>query len=330
MGKLKVGIIGCGAYGDNHARVIRHLGLTELYAFADVNADAAQNFLDEFGGAYCDPDYRRLLNDPEIDVVYICTTHDTHHPMSMEAIHAGKHVFLEKPMCMTVEQCADIVKALEKSPVKFAVGHKMRFAPHTRKAKLAIPKPITIAAQMMCDRWTDDMWPQDPLKGGGNVLSQGCHIFDLVTYLAGAEPERLYAEGGMFTHPGWTQIDNITATVRFKNGVMASVTVGDAGGNGFTSKTMAQIYGGNDCVNLSNRLLCYDRYKEQEYEHSEVPDDLLNPEQDPEGLYLQEREFYDCIMNDRQPLVGAKEGMNAVKMVHAAFRAAREGKVQFF
>ncbi|MCL2461772.1 MAG: Gfo/Idh/MocA family oxidoreductase [Defluviitaleaceae bacterium] len=329
MDKLKAGIIGCGAYGDNHARIIRHLGHFELRAFADVNLEAAESFLAEFGGAYCDADYMRVLSDPEIDVVYICTTHDAHHPIAMEAIRRGKHVFLEKPMCMTVEQCEDIVGALENSPLKLAVGHKMRYAPHTQKAKQAIPKPISIVAQMMCERWADDMWPQDPVKGGGNVFSQGCHIFDLAAYLAGAEPERVYAEGGAFTHPGWDQLDSVAATVRYKNGVIASISVGDAGQNGFTSKTMVQIYGGNDCVNLSNRLLRYDRYRGQDAERSELPDDLLDPVNDPEGLYRQEREFYDCIAHDRQPLVGAKEGMNAVRMVRAAFRSAREGTAQY-
>ena len=328
MQKMTAGIIGCGIFGEYHTRILTHFGLIVPHAYVDFKLDAAARLLTMYGGAYCDSSYMRILEDPEIDIVFICTTHDMHHPIALAAIEHGKHVFMEKPMCMKVEQCDEILKALHVNPVKFAVGHKMRFAPNVQKAKKAIPHPITIIAQMMCGRWPDDMWAQDPIKGGGNVLSQGCHIFDLVTYLAGDEPERIYAEGGAITHPGLKQLDNIVATIRFKNGVMASVTIGDAGLNGFTSKTMVQIYGGDSCVNISERLLRYDRFTGLDVEHSEIPDDFMDPLHDPEGLYLQAKVFYNYIVNNSLPVVGAKEGANAVKMVHAAFRSAREGTAQ--
>lgn len=331
MKKLKAAIIGCGEYGWLHSKVIHNLGLFELLAFVNRSEEKAKKLCEEFGGAYYCTDYRKVLGDPEIDVVYVCTTHDVHFPIAMEAIKQGKHIFMEKPLAMTIEECGAIEKAAENAPGKFFVGHKMRFGHNVRRAKQEMPKPISIVAQMMCDRWSEEFWAQNPIKGGGNVFSQGCHIFDLVTHLTGSEPESIYAEGGTMTHEG-SLIDNIVATVRYKNGVIASISIGDPGINEFTSKTMVQMYGGNDCINLSNRLRDYARYKNGTAEtdlwpagHEEASDEL-----DPEGIYEENKAFYNCIINDCEPPIGAKQGANAVRMVCAAFKAIREGKVQKF
>ena len=324
--KLKAGIIGSGSFGLLHSTVIRELGIFALHAYADIKEEAASSRASEYGAAYYTTDYRKIIRDPDVDVVIVSTTHDSHFPIAMDAIANNKHVFMEKPLAMSNQQCGAIMSALEGKPIKFAVGHKMRFAPMVRRAKAEMPKPITIIAQMMCNRLGDDLWIQDPVKGGGNVLSQGCHIFDIVTYLAGDMPDTLYAEGGTLTHPNSELIDNIVATIRYKNGVIASITIGDAGLNNFTSKTMVQLYGGNDCINLSERLYNYARYKGKLEEKQALPQDMLNIDNDPEGFYLQMKEFHDCIVNDRQPLVGAFEGANAVRMVFAAFESVRSGQ----
>ena len=324
--KLKAGIIGCGSFGRLHSNIIRKLGLFTLHAYADIKEEAASSCAAEYGAAYYTTDYRKITSDPDIDVVVVNTTHDAHFPIAMDAIASNKHVFMEKPLAMSNQQCEAIKSALVGKPIKFAVGHKMRFAPMVRRAKSEMPKPITIIAQMMCNRWGDDIWAQDPVMGGGNVLSQGCHIFDLVTYLAGDMPDTVYAEGGTFTHTNTELIDNIVATVRFKNGVIASVTIGDAGLNNFTSKTMVQLYGGNDCINLSERLYSFARFKGKLEEKQDLPQDMYDVDSDPEGFYLQMKEFHDCIVSGKQPLVGAPEGANAVRMAFAAFESVRSGQ----
>ena len=332
MSKLKAGIIGCGEYGWLHAKVIHNLGLFDLCAFINRREEKAKTLCAEFGiaGAYTGSDYKAAVADPQIGVIYVCTTHDAHYPIAMDALRQGKHIFMEKPLAMTLGQCSEIEAVAKKAEGKFFIGHKMRFMPMVVKARREMPKPVSIIAQMMCDRWPDDFWAQDPVKGGGNVLSQGCHIFDLVTHLAGAKPETLYAEGGAFTHPGSSQIDNIVATVRYKNGVIASITIGDAGNNDFTSKTMIQMYGGDDCINLSNRLRDYARYRGQSVEteiwpaeHGDAWDEL-----DPEGICAENRAFYDCIINGKEPPVSAKQGADAVRMVFAAFKSIKEKAVQ--
>ena len=94
---------------------------------------------------------------------------------------------------------------------------------------------------MMDARWPDDFWANDPLKGGGNVLSQGCHTMDLVCHLNGAKPIRIFAEGGNYTHHGKDIIDNMVATIRFDNGAVATVAQGDSGQTPFVSKFSFQV-----------------------------------------------------------------------------------------
>jgi len=335
MSKIKAAIIGCGEYGWLHAKVIHNLELFDLYAFVNRNIEKAKKLHAEFGSddAYFCSDYMQVINDPDIEVVYVCTTHDVHFPIAMAAIEAGKHIFMEKPLAMTVEHCEMIEDAVRNSNIKFFVGHKMRFSKNVQRAVNEMPKPITIIAQMMCSRWSEDFWAQCPIKGGGNVLSQGCHIFDLVTYLSGSEPESLYAEGGTYTHEGGSLIDNIVATMRFKNGAIASITLGDSGLNEYTSKTMIQLYGGDDCINLSNRLTDYARFRPNRKDEISIwPREFMNAwdKSDPEGIYAENRAFFDCIVNDTEPPVGAKQGADSVRMVTAAFKAIRDRSIIHF
>jgi predicted dehydrogenase len=105
-------------------------------------------------------------------------------------------------------------------------GFKMRYYPSVARAKEFIPSPLITMGQMMDARWPDDFWANDPLRGGGNVLSQGCHTMDLVCHLNGTKPVRIFAEGGNYTHRGRAIVDNIVATIRFDNGAVASVVQG--------------------------------------------------------------------------------------------------------
>ncbi|NSW90996.1 MAG: Gfo/Idh/MocA family oxidoreductase [Firmicutes bacterium] len=329
MYKPKVAIIGCGNFGRLHSNTIKKLDNFEILAYADINRDAAEYCCKQYSAKYYCEDYRRVLDDKDIDAVFVCTTHDSHYTIGIDAIAAGKHVFMEKPLALTPAHCDSIKKAIEGTGLKFMVGHKMRFQPNIKKVKAEVKRPMIIVAQMMDNRWPDNIWPQDPVKGGGNVLSQGCHIFDLITYIAGDWPDTVYAEGGTLNHSNTTIIDNIVATVRFKNRVIASVAIGDAGCNKFTSKTMLQVFTGNGCINLSNALHKYSRYEGQDVvEEFELTGDYTDMTADPQGFYAEVKEFYQCIVDGKEPLVGVVEGSNAVKMVHAAFESIRTGCVQ--
>ena len=132
---------------------------------------------------------------------------------------------------------------------------KMRYYPLLQKAREFIPEPQVIVGQMMDDRWRDDAWAQDPVRGGANVYSQGCHTTDVIRWMARSEPELLWAAGGAMTHPGHPRIDQCVASIRFASGAVASWIQGDAAPQDhMTSKFFLELFGGGRSVQLHDRF----------------------------------------------------------------------------
>jgi myo-inositol 2-dehydrogenase / D-chiro-inositol 1-dehydrogenase len=117
--------------------------------------------------------------------------------------------------------------------LKYLPAFRTRFAKGSQDVKAQIPDPDNIIA---CARtrgiWPETSWAQDPIKGGGQILSQGCHVVDLMFYLAGAEPESVYATGGMFHHTKPEPLDTINASVKYTNGAVGAFLGGDGGTGG--------------------------------------------------------------------------------------------------
>lgn len=197
---------------------------------------------------------------------------------------------------------------------------KMRYYPLVRRAHQFIASPMVMVGQMMDDRWPDDAWPQDPVQGGANVHSQGCHTTDILRYLAGCEPRRLWATGGRLTHPGHQCIDQCVASIEFENGHVASWVQGDAGLGPFTSKFFFELFDGERRVQL------YDRLKQAVFSEGEKSWTETRP--DEEGFQLENEEFIAALQDGRSPELTVDDAVQATRMVLAADRAIRTGEVQ--
>ena len=156
--KVGVGLIGCGGMGSHHARNLAEIEGAHLRAFADVRSEAAQQLQTEVGCDYCTTDPRDLFNDDLVDVVLICTHHDLHVPLAIEAAEAGKQIFVEKPLALTIEGCEQIEAAIARAGVKLMAGFQARFSPFIAKLKEVIPTPLVIVGQLVDPRWGDDSW----------------------------------------------------------------------------------------------------------------------------------------------------------------------------
>ena len=175
MSDVKLGLIGCGHLGKVHADCIATIAGAEFVAYADVVEKAAKGLLDQFGGEYATADSDKILGDDSVDAVYICTRHDSHAPLAIAAAKAGKHILIEKPLALTMEDCEAVAEAVEQAGVYLMPAFKMRYYPLVQMAKEFIPEPQVMVGQMMDNRWGDSNWAQDPVQGGANVHSQGCH-----------------------------------------------------------------------------------------------------------------------------------------------------------
>jgi len=320
MKELRFALIGCGGLGRVHAECISKIEDARFVAYADIDGEKAEAALREFGGDYATTETGRIFSDDRIDAVYICTRHDSHAPLAISAARAGKHIFIEKPLALTIEDCEAVAREVEKAGVFMMPAFKMRFYPLIRRAHEFIPNPQVLVGQMMDARWPDDIWAQDPIQGGANVHSQGCHTTDILRYLAGSEPKRIWASGGAISHPGHRCIDQCVASIQFENGHIAAWIQGDAALGQFTSKFFFELFGDGKSVQI------YDRLKQATFFDGEKTWTEERPEE--EGFQLENEEFTSALREHRQPVLSAQDGIQATRIVLAADRAIRTGEVQ--
>lgn len=204
---------------------------------------------EQFGFARATSDENSVLTDPEVGVVFLLTRHDLHADQVIRAISAGKHVFVEKPLALTLDEIERIEEALAASgagsPI-LMVGFNRRFSPAARKIKKAfegVAVPLTLAYRFNAGAIEPDQWPQDERVGGGRIIGEACHAIDLATYLIGSPPVRVFADsiGGPSAPP--VTDDQCFITLRHANGSISSIGY-LAGGDRAFPKERIEVFGG--------------------------------------------------------------------------------------
>lgn len=341
VAEVNVAVIGLGGKGRSHAANLVNLPGVQLVALCDINTEAIERSRRQIGSAanaaYATTDAEQIFADHSIDAVVVATQHDTHAPLAIGAARAGKHLLVEKPLALTEADCLAIEKAVTEAGVQLLMGFQARHRYFVQLIKQRIPNPRVVVGEIIDPKWPDGFWAVDPVKGGGNVLSQGVHTFDLVCYLANAEPESIYAVGGIFSHdPTITPtIDTCLATIRFANGAVGSVGIGDFGPLPWPGdKSFYQVFDARDhSATLYGTQLLFasrtmDGRREVEEHRTEQPPEGQQP--DYGGTIRLVEELVQCVRENRPPVVAAtvREGRRATTLALRAFEAMRTGQVQ--
>ena len=198
---INIGIIGAGRIGKVHCESIMcYVKGATVKSVADpfMNEDT-EKWLKGMGVEKTSKDYHDILNDKSIDAVLICSSTDTHAPISIEAIKAGKHVFCEKPVDHDIDKILEVKKALENSKVKYQVGFNRRFDHNFKAVRDAVEagKIGKLNVLKICSR-DPAAPPVSYIKvSGGIFLDMTIHDFDMVRYLSGEEVESVFAMGGV-------------------------------------------------------------------------------------------------------------------------------------
>ncbi|MBI2191756.1 MAG: Gfo/Idh/MocA family oxidoreductase [Planctomycetes bacterium] len=317
--QVQVALIGCGNLGKIHAGCLAHIPQARLRAYADVLPGSADRFLQSFGGDYATADVERVLSDPAVDAVYICTRHDSHAPLAIRAAQARKHVLIEKPMALTRSECDAVVTAVREAGVHLMPAFKMRYYPLSQKAREFIPKPEVLFGQIIKQPWSDTRWDQAPEQGGGNVLSQGCHGADLIRFFAESEVVHVHAVGGTHTHPGHSFPDQCMASLRLADGRGALWVQGDAGAASMTSAFFFQLFASGRSVQLWDRLTKATFTDRGRVWTEERPEE--------EGFQLENIEFISALLEGRAPTTDVHDGAMATRIPLAAIESIRTGQV---
>lgn len=315
----RAGLIGCGDVARDHARCVAQIPDLDFVAYCDIDEGRADAFLDEFGGRYATGSPDRIFADDAIDIVYVCTQHDTHAEYCIRAADAGKHVLVEKPLALTMEECAAVGQAVERSGITLMTGFKLRYYEMVAKVRELIPEPLVVTMQIMYDRQPDGRWVNDPVKGGGGVLSAGVHAVDILRHVTRSDPVSVAAAGGNFYQRSGV-IDNMIAVYRFDNGAIGNLVQGDCATPPLVGNFYLQVFAENRSATLSDRL-CTLTYQETGsepvvYRGSET------------GFLHESQALVEALNTGRPTPSGYRDGALATAMILNAFASIRMQEVQ--
>ncbi len=229
MNVVRIGLIGAGRIGKLHAgNLVRHIPGVELLWVADVMEEAAKGTAERLGIPNWTSDYRRVLADPEVDAIVICTSTDTHAEIIQAAAAAKKHIFCEKPLALDLKEIDAALSAVAQTGVTLQVGFHRRFDPHFRRLKELLDQG-QIGRPWLLKITSYDPAPP-PLAyikvSGGIFLDMTIHDFDMARFLLG-EVEEVYAVGETLVDPEIGKAGDVDTTVtvlRFKSGALGVIT----------------------------------------------------------------------------------------------------------
>ena len=252
-GKAVVGVIGAG----NFAKAILLPALAKTRAriayIADLNGAAAKHAAVKFNAEKAVTDYRRILEDEQTDAVFVVTSHNTHARFICEALNAGKHVFVEKPLCLTETELEGIESAVSNQPSAILmVGFNRRFSPHTVKIKQLVAVrsgPFCMTMTVNAGAIPANHWTQDPERGGGRIIGEGCHFIDLLSFIA-ASPVRSVSAAMVGEGPA-VRDDKMSIILEFADGSIGTVNYFANGAKSYP-KEMLEVFSDGRVLRLEN------------------------------------------------------------------------------
>ncbi len=187
-GKVGVGLIGSGLFNKGvFLPALKGLDTLDLRGVATASGTSARHAAERAGFAYCTTDYREIIADSSVHAVLITTRHDLHARMTAEALEAGKHVFVEKPLALNEEELRRVLKAWRGAGDRILmVGFNRRFAPATRYLTERLGKGTAVVhCTVNAGAVPANSWVQDEAEGGGRIVGEVCHFVDLIQALSG-------------------------------------------------------------------------------------------------------------------------------------------------
>lgn len=222
----RVGVVGAGVFATaTMLPALERVPGIVLRGVAAASGLSARTAAESAGFAYCSTDDGEVLRDPETDVVFVLTRHDLHARQVIAALEAGKHVLVEKPLCLTPDELDAIVQAQAAHPSQLLmVGFNRRFAPMARQMRDFLAdsaEPMVLTYRCNAGYLPPDHWTQDPAIGGGRLVGEGCHFIDFANWMQGEAPAEVFARA--MDDAGRYRQDNFAITMSYPSGGLATI-----------------------------------------------------------------------------------------------------------
>jgi len=310
MKKLGVAVIGTGFWGKNHARVYKELESTNLVAICDVNAERAKAIANQYGvKAYTSSS--RMLQNEEVEAVSVCTWSTMLAKEALKALHAGKHVLVEKPMATNTKQAEGLLKTADENGLHLTVGFLMRFIPGLQNIREAVAsKKIGDLVSASAKRVSQ--WPER-IGDVGVVKDTAIHDIDIMRYVSGQDAISVYAKTGNMRHRQFEDYAQI---------MMAY----EGGGSAFIESNWLTPYKTRTLTVTGTDAIMRLDYITQELWIENAKETLQPrlPFQEPLRMELQH--FADCILEKKKPLVSGVDGLKALEIAMAALESSAKNK----
>lgn len=330
MAKLNLGVVGLGRMGQVYAyHTASQLPNAALVAVADPRKDLADKFAAEVSGVAVYGDHLDLLQHPGLDGVIVATPTHTHYQVVIDAAAAGKHVFCEKPMSLTLASTDAMTAVIERAGIYFQVGFMRRFDEGYAAAKAKIEAgeigtPVTIRS-IGRDPFRTSLEFANPAVSGGLIVDMGIHDFDLVRWLMTDEVERVYAEAASLVYPELVTVgdfDNAMITLKFAKGGLGNIEVSRTAVYGYDIQT--EVIGSKGTLQIGYlRQTPVTLLTKAGVSHDVVPH---FPQRFGKAYTRQIEVFADCVYRQTPPPVNAADSRAALQIALAADWSRKEAR----
>jgi len=319
--RVRVGVLGAGSFANRILLpAIKATESAQLVAICSRSGLTAQNSGRKFGFAYATSSEAQVLADDNIDAVVITTPHHLHGRQVVAALSAGKHVFCEKPLCLSEEELSKILAAWQDAPARLLMaGYNRRFSPMARVLKEFIggaSEAMMMSYRVNAGLISRQHWIQDPERGGGRTIGEVCHFVDFMTYIAGALPVKVWSQ--VLPNGATYCDDNLAATLQFSNGSIGSVLY-VANGDKSLPKERFEVFSGGKAAVLDD----FRRLELRQNGRVKLHRSLLRQDKGHRNGW---RAFSEAVANNQPSPIGIAEIATTSLATFAAMKSAHSGE----
>ena len=329
MKQIKIGIIGIGRMGQIHLdNLMQKFSEVEVVAISDINVEA-RKWAAKYNISKFYSDYQDLISNQEVNTVVICSPTNQHAENIIAAAQAGKNIFCEKPMDLSIQTAMRVLQIVEKAGVKFMLGFNRRFDPNFMKIKSLIDEGKVGEPQIVKITSRDPAPPPiDYIKSsGGMFLDMTIHDFDMARFMVNSEVKSIFAVGRNLIDPEIGiagDIDTAVVTITFESGAIATIDNSRQAVYGYDQRV--EVFGSEGMAGTENNKSDNHYYYNKKGQSESLP---LHFFMDRYILsYFNEiKAFIDCIVHDEVPKVGGQDGLISLAMGWAANTSMQENRV---
>jgi polar amino acid transport system substrate-binding protein len=323
--KINLGVIGGGMFArTTMLPVLGKNNEVQLAYLCTSRGLTANHVGKQHGFSKCTTDYLQVLEDEQVDAVAILTRHNAHAEMVCNALRAGKHVFVEKPLCINHNELDEIISTYSSllqltnnesqitNNLILMVGYSRRFSPLAKKLKAFFhdrKNPMVVQYRVNAGYIPPDHWVHEEENGRGRIIGEVCHMVDFLIYLTGSRPEKVSAERAGGVNANYVNNDNVVINLRFADGSIANITYSASGDRALARERMEafcdektavltdfkqlELYakGKRKQIKLSNQNM---GYQEEVSHFIELVKGTAQPQLTPEEIFYSTRTVF-CI-----------------------------------